>query len=592
MLLELKVKNLGIIEDIDWHLQDGLNIITGETGAGKSLILDAVEILLTGSAGEEVIRHGASEAYIEGVFSLSNFPNPAPLFALLSERGISYEDHLLIITCEIRRQKPGLVRLNGHSVTRALLRSAGNLLVDIHGQSEHLSLLDKKKHLDFLDAFAGNMGLRQNYTSMVKQFKELESKLSALDQKETDSLRREEFLKYQIAEIQKANLHPDEDEELEKERQLITHSHKLKEHCNKIYEVLSGGDPGSRISLSTLAGINEARQSLKKLVEMDADLSPYLDYLEKSFFGLEELARDIRNYGDKLDHNPKRLDEIESRLELIRNLKRKYGKTLTDILGYISQAEQELRTLNLLEEERELLEARKIDMKTKLGEQAFQLSEKRSMSAPALSAVVNKELQTLEMGQMQFAVSIRQNQAAEGIQVPGGQTWSFTEDGADDVEFLVSTNPGEPLKSLVKVASTGEISRFTLALKAALSNIDDVPVLIFDEIDIGVGGRSGDILGKKLFELSRRHQVICVTHLPQIAAYADAHYRVCKKADSSRTISIMEELTENDCILEIAAMLAGHGFSDAAHLNALDLLQKAKEYKNSFLSREEKISSS
>jgi DNA repair protein RecN (Recombination protein N) len=582
LLLELRVKNLGIIEDIDWHLHDGLNVITGETGAGKSLVLDAVELLLIGSASEEVIRHNASEARIEGVFIFSQSPHLADLHAFLSEKGLSVEEGTLVISFEIRRQKPGLIRINGQSVTRSVLRQVGRLLIDIHGQSEHLSLLDMKKHLDILDAFAHNMELRQKFSVAAAVLKELESELHSLGQDEKDRLRQIDFLQYQIAEIRKAKLLQGEDEELEKERRLIAHSQKIKEYTAKVYEALCGNDSGSRFSGAALSGLNEARQILKKLEELDPALNTQLDYLEKSYYGLEELARDVRAYGDQLDHNPQRLEEIESRLELIRELKRKYGKTTADILGYLAQAEKKLSALDLSVERRGQIEGQIAALKKEMGQLAGQLSEKRSQAAIQLSSSVINELQTLEMGQMQFAVSVEQTMADDGIEVAGGEKWAFSEDGADNVEFLVSTNYGEPLKPLVKIASTGEISRFTLAMKGVMSEVDNIPVLIFDEIDIGVGGRSGDILGKKLWALSRRHQVICITHLPQIAVYADAHYRVRKETHSGRTTSILEELGDSQRNTEVATMLAGADFSGTARLNAQELLQKAAYFKASF----------
>ncbi len=349
MLLELKVKDLGIIEDIDWKLDNGLNVITGETGAGKSLVIDAVELLLIGSAGEDVIRHGAGEAHIEGVFVLSQEKKFAPIRGLLAEKGLSPEEDTLLINCEIKKQKPSLVRINGHTVTKTILRQVGQLLVDIHGQSEHLSLLDKKYHLDFLDAYAKTTDLRNDFALKLDQLHELESELNSITGKERDRARQEEFLKYQIDEIKRAKLREGEDEELEKERHIISFSEKLKEYSSQVYQALREGD-SSRYSSSALSKLGEALQSLKKLVELDPALNQQMDYLDKTLSGLDEVARDVRSYSDKLEHDPNRLEEIESRLELIRNFKRKYGKTIPDILSYLEKAEKDLESLDLSSE--------------------------------------------------------------------------------------------------------------------------------------------------------------------------------------------------------------------------------------------------
>jgi DNA repair protein RecN (Recombination protein N) len=304
-----------------------------------------------------------------------------------------------------------------------------------------------------------------------------------------------------------------------------------------------------------------------------------MDFLEKSIYGIEEVARDIRTYGDKLEHDPGRLEEIESRLELIRNLKRKYGKNIGEILDYLNKSEKELDGLVLSSERKSQLKSEYDQLKEELGKLAEELSKARSQAASKLTADVKKELQDLEMSQMQFAVSVTQTQSPEGLRGADGALYAFSGSGIDNVEFIVSTNPGEPLKPLARIASTGEISRFTLALKGALSEADHIPVLIFDEIDIGVGGRSGDIIGKKLWALARNHQVICVTHLPQIAAYADAHFGVHKEVAGERTTSTLEKLAGSSQVQELAIMLAGPGYTETALKNARELLQKARDWK-------------
>ena len=587
MLTELKVKDLGIIEDMDWKLDAGFNVITGETGAGKSLIIDAIELLLTGSAGEDVIRTGATEARIEGVFLLSPDTRYATLKGFLTDKGLPYDDGVLIISCEIRKGKTGLVRINDHITTKSILRQAGQLLIDIHGQSQHLSLLDKKYHLDFLDAFAHTLEMRAAFTVGVSRLQAIESNLRSLAEQEQDRLRQEDFLRFQIEEIGSAKLTPGEDIELEEERRLISMSEKLKEYAQQIYQSLDDRE-FSHDSSSAVPRLNQAAQALRKLVELDPSLKLHLDLLEKTVYDLEESARDIRSYGDRQGSDPRRLEEIESRWELLRNLKRKYGRSVEDILAYLAKAEKDLAVVNRSGEEQALLKQQRDKLRKDLGVLAVKLSAQRSEAAGQLADKVLKELGELEMGQMQFEVSVSQTTSPEGLSGEKGESFSFTADGIDNVEFMVSTNPGEPLKPLAKIASTGEISRFTLALKGALSGADNIPVLVFDEIDIGVGGRSGDILGRKLKSLAQTHQVICVTHLPQIAAYADSHFCVNKKVLGQRTTSTLTYLKDGRRLAELALMLAGPGHSATALKSAAELMKKADDWKKSSFSTSDK----
>ena len=529
MLLELKVKNLGIIEDMNWRLGDGLNIITGETGAGKSLLIDAVELLLAGKADEEVIRYGADEAQIEGVFTLPQKETLSSLRELLAQKDLAADEETLVIDCELRRQGPSVIRVNGHAVPKVLLRQIGRLLVDIHGQSEHLSLLDSKSHLDFLDSYAHTLDLRHGFNIKATELYKVEQELKALEKDEKERARREEFLRFQLEEISRAQLREGEEEELERERNILSSAEKLKAISYEAYRALYEEDV-SRHSAPALDRLNEAAQAMKKLVEMDPTLRQQLDFLDETIHGLTEAARGIRAYSDSLEYDPNRLEEIESRLELIRSLKRKYGQTITEVLDYLIKAQKEMDEVSHFAERRTQLEEIVTSLKQEMGQIAYQLSRERSKAAKQLMTEVKKELHDLNMPQVEFEISISQQRAQEGIPFPDGESYAFSNEGADTVEFIASTNPGEPLKPLARIASTGELSRFTLALKGALSEADNIPVLIFDEIDIGIGGRSGEIIGKKLSTLAKNHQVVCVTHLPQIAAFADAHFSVHKEA--------------------------------------------------------------
>lgn len=578
MLKELRVRNLGIISDIDWQLDSGLNVITGETGAGKSLIIDAVEVLLNGSIQEDVIRSGCDEAQVEGIFELYPAERFASLKQFLAEKDLEYEDGLLAINCQVKRGRPSQVRINGQIVTRTVLRQIGRYLVDIHGQSQHLSLLDDKKHLDFLDAFGKISPERSVFTSLITDLNNLRHELRSLLDNREAALKQQEFLKYQIDEIQKAGLQEGEDEELEKERHLIAHAEKLREYASQVDRILnpSGGQEWNNPVLTSL---HQAMQAFKKLVDLDSSLSAGYENLEKAFYTIEECSRDLQAYLENLNFDPVRLEEIENRLELLHNLKRKFGTGIAGIIAYQAKAAGELADLNQSQDKQFELERKLKETSVKAGKLGLQISAQRSQAAAGLSAAVKRELQELEMADMDFQIQISQRTADEGLPGENGQSWAYTETGLDTVEFMVSTNPGEPLKPLAKIASTGELSRFTLALKEALAAEDNIPVLIFDEIDIGIGGRSGDIIGKKLWELAQHHQVICVTHLPQIAAFADAHYFVKKQTDGDRMLSSLQHLDDSARLKEIALMLSGNGYSDNTLNSAAELLSKAAGWK-------------
>ena len=398
---------------------------------------------------------------------------------------------------------------------------------------------------------------------------------------EKENTRQEEFLKYQIEEIRKADLKENEDEELEKARHIIASSEKLKQYSSQIYQAIyENQSSNSQEDSTALTKLNQAAQALRKLVDLDPSLNQQLESLDKSIFSLEEIAREVHRYNENLDFDPARLAEIEERLELIRGLKRKYGKTIADIQEYYFQTTGALKSIETFSERQMRLQEQKEGLKRDIVATSTELSYLRHQAARELEVDVKRELQDLDMGQMQFAVALSYTPSSEGISAPDGTVVAFNSSGFDNIEFVASTNPGEPLRPLSKIASTGEISRFTLALKGALSEADSIPVLIFDEVDIGIGGRGGDIIGKKLWALARHHQVICVTHLPQIAAYASAHFGVQKKLLGERTTSTLEKLTGDSRLSEMALMLAGPGYSETALKNAAELMQKAANWKN------------
>lgn len=582
MLLQLRVKAIGIIEDINWGLGHGLNVITGETGVGKSLVIDAVEALLAGKVDEELIRYGADKAHLEGVFTLPKGDSISRLRELLADKGLKADEDTLVINCEPRRQGRGTIRVNGYAVPRGLLNQIGSLLVDIHGQSEHLSLLNKGYHCYLLDSYGHTLDLCQGFSAKAVELRKAQEELQALVEEEKEHARREEFLRFQLDEIKRAELREGEEETLERERNILSSSEQLKALSFEAYQDLCGEEDTSRSFSPALERLSEAVQVVKKLVSLDPTLKQQLDFLEESVYGLEEVARDIRSYSERLEYDPKRLEEIEIRLDLIRSLKRKYGQTIAEILGYLEKGGQEMEEISHSEERKAVLIEICSCLREEMGQMASELSRSRSRAAQQLVTEVERELQDLNMAQVKFEISITRepaHEAQEGIPFPDGESYAYSNNGVDTVEFIAATNPGEPLKPLAKIASTGEISRFALALKSALAGADNIPVLIFDEIDIGVGGRSGEVIGKKLWNLARNRQVICVTHLPQIAAFADAHYSVHKEVSGSRTLSRLDTLEDESRVKELAAMLAGPHYSETSLESAREMIQRAGLWK-------------
>ncbi len=573
-LVELTVQNYGIIEEVNWNPAPGLNIISGETGAGKSLVVEAVEALLSGLIDETDIRHGSGTARIEGIFQTSQNNSTNQIRELLAEKGLETDDDNLLLSCDFRRQGRATPRVNRQAVSRAFLKSITSTLLDIHGQSQHLSLLNREKHLDYLDAYAHTRRLREEFGVKAGQLHDMEREIQKLSGAEKDIARQVELLNFQIDEIKRAELQAGEEEVLEREQSLLASAEKLKAASYEIYNLIYGDD-NLPSSAAVVDKLNDALPALKKIVESDALMRPRLEYFEETVHGLEEMARDIRSYGDNLNYDPQRLEEVQSRLELIKALKRKYGDSIEAVLEYLEKAGNELGGLEFSGKRRRQLEEERERLKAEMGEIAQKLSEERREAAGQLAVAVKRECDELSMAEVEFEVALSRDVAPDGIPLPGGETCWFCGTGVDIVEFRASTNPGEPVKSLDKIASTGEISRFMLALKSALAEADMVPVLIFDEIDIGVGGRSGEVIGMKLWKLAQNHQVICVTHLPQIAAFADAHFNVSKQTSGERTTSSIKSLDGESRLKELAGMIGGPKYTDSALNAARELMEKA-----------------
>ncbi|MEZ4771012.1 MAG: DNA repair protein RecN [Caldilineales bacterium] len=567
MLSELHVTNFAIIDDLHLTWNPGFNALTGETGAGKSIIIDAVDMLLGGKAGQEVIRAGEDLTQIEGVFSLA--PQLAVSLApVLEQEGLDGDDPAqLVLSRELRRGGRTVARVNGRAVALAVLKEIGDRLVDIHGQTDHLSLMRPREHVTLLDRYAGTMGQREQVAENVRHLSAVRKELASLRRDQRELARRIDLLNFQVDEITAAALEPDEDETLESERRRLSNAEQLTRLAEAARSYL---DQGTEDQAGAVDLLSDAAGRLARLVAIDPDAGDMLDAAEALADQLSELVRSLETYADGIEFNPERLAEVEERLNLIFNLRRKYGDTIPEIIRFGERAVAELERLNNAEVRTGELEAEEQRLLAAIGVQGAALSTARRAAALRMAAEVVRELADLRMERARFDVDFQWRAADDGALVeaddapsdlPAGR-YAFDTSGLDQVEFLVSANPGEPLKPLVKVASGGETSRLMLALKTVLGRADETPTLIFDEIDVGIGGRVGSTVGRKLWELSARqgqngagHQVLCITHLPQLAGYGDSHFAVRKLVVDGRSRTEVVDLSGEARIEELAAML-------------------------------------
>ncbi len=574
MLSHLSITNFAIIDHLELDFSPGFNVLTGETGAGKSIIVDAMSMLLGGRAESDLIRSGSDQALVEGVFNLPQEWKRDTLVPLLEEHGLEGEGPLILVR-EINREGRHICRLNGRLVTLRLLKEVGQRLIDIHNQGEHLSLLRVKEHIDLLDRYGGLLDLRNRVEEVVRTLYQVRRELERLIADERELARRVDLLQYQIKEISAAKLRPGEEEELKRERLLLTNAEQWITMIGAAYEALYKGAGGRPSALDLLA---EVDRSLASLEGIDPRLKEERRTIEESSEQLRELARDLRAHLDEIDYSPARLAQVEERLELIYNLKRKYGDSIEEILAFSERAAQELEGITHREERiKELLACEK-ELLAQLGELAGQLSRLRQEAAKELSQSVEAHLGDLKMEGTKFQVELKQRKDPKGVEVDGRRV-AFDLTGVDKVEFLISPNPGEPLKPLYKIASGGETARLMLALKSVLSQVDQVPTLIFDEIDAGLGGRGSEVVGRKLWGLTGDHQVLCVTHLPQIASFGDLHLKVTKEIVGQRTVTRVHRLQEKRRIEELTQMLGQ--VTEALQMSAQEIYDEAQEWKDS-----------
>ena len=590
MLRLLSVTNFATIEQLEIELEPGFSVLTGETGAGKSIIVDALSLLLGGRADVGMVRSGARQSRVEGIFLLSGDISQK-IDVALAEYEIDVGEEEIILGREVNVDGRNTCRVNGRIVPLRLLSTLAQHLVDIHGQNQHLSLLRVREHMEILDKYGGLWQVRTEVAEGVRQLTEVRQKLHRLRKDEKELAQRVDFLRYQVAEISTANLRPAEDDDLTLERDRVANAERIITLSDHAYRALY--DSFDRHE-SVMDLIGQVSKDLSQLERLDPSLRQTVESVEALTHQVEELAHTLRSYRDGIEYSPARLQELEERLDLINSLKRKYGSTIEEILDFGERASLELEKLYYSEERVEGLKSREIDLRREVGRLAGQLSEARQHAAKRLAEAIQEEVAGLALGHAQVLVDIRQSDSEDGVPVGtadpvphatpslGGEPirhLAFNGTGIDSVEFLISLNPGEPPRPLAKIASGGETSRLMLAIKTILSTADQIPILVFDEIDAGIGGRLGSVLGQKLWGLSKSHQVLCVTHLPQIACYADHHAKVIKLASHDRTVTSVEVLDDEASVTELSQMLGSE--SGATRTNALEMLQQAKSWKES-----------
>ena len=581
MLVELAIRNFAIIDTVRIPFGPGLNVLTGETGAGKSILLDALGAVLGERVSADLVRAGARSAAIDATISLDRLPPEAGIFPVLAELGIEPDEGTVILSREIQSGGRSVARLNGRPTTAAILGQIGAQLVDIHGQSEHLSLLRPAAQLDLLDRFAGVLNEREEYARRFQAWRQARHAVAEARAGARDRMQRIDLLRFQVEEIARAGLRLGEEEQLAAERARLAHAERLAREAAAAHEAVVGEEAEAAAAMPAL---RMAEKLLAEMSEIDASVRGVGERLAEARYLLEDVAAEIRAYRDEIEIDPARLAEVEDRLSELRQLQRKYGADVAEILAFGEAAEDELNRLTGSEVDAETLAVREEALRREVGGLATELSRGRAGAAEELAARVERAIAQLNMGSASFAVSLDRTEDARGVPVAteSGEAKTFAADasGIDRVTFLVAPNVGEGLKPLSRIASGGETARLMLALKSVLSEADRTPTLVFDEIDVGVGGRSGQVVGEKLWRLATSHQVIAITHLPQIAAFADSHFRIAKIEADERVVSVVDELADDAQIEELAAMLDGLPITPSSRQNALEMRRRAVTIKN------------
>ncbi len=560
MLRELHIKNFSIIDDATVAFSRGFNVLTGETGAGKSIIINALSLALGERAAPEYVRSGAREALIEALFEIP----PKTTIAtkkMIEDMGIDTADSI-ILKRVISSQGKSRAYMNNSLANVQTLSDISGSIIDIHGQYEHQSLLSTENQLDLLDLYGGHTKEREKLGNAYESLSSLKHEIKALEQKDKERAQRFDILNYQIKEIESADLRPGEEEELTDEEKILGSAGHLAELANGAYESLYSSDA------ACISGISSIIENMRKITGIDSRAKEALKSSEDALPLLEETAYFLRDYKNSIDFNPARLEQVQERLELIKTLKRKYGDSVKEVLDYKEKASLELENLQHSEERLDALKDQMDKNRKTFTEKARNLSGKRAASAKKIESAVVRQLSELSMPETKFSIRIYQTKGEDTI-----DGYQASRTGIDNTDFLISPNVGEDLKPLSKIVSGGELSRIMLALKGIMARGDRIPILVFDEIDAGIGGKTAETVGQKLKALSKNHQVICITHLPQIASFADTHMKIEKKVVKKRTLVTISSLDKKERTSEIARMLSGK-VSDISVSHAKELLKK------------------
>lgn len=560
MLVQLHIENFALIEKLDIQLEKGLNVLTGETGAGKSIVIDAVNLVLGGRGSVEFIRAGHDKALVEAVFATEGLTE---LGEKLEELGLATpEEDILLMSRELTRSGKNTCRINGRIATLSMYRELGEYLIDIYGQHDHQSLLDPGKHLSLLDQL-GDQQFQESkaeFGRLYLKWRQVSRRLEELRAREKDRARQLDLLQFQLQEIDQARLIPGEEGDLLRERQVLSSAEKLSALAAEAYGKLLEGSGRQGAALDLLG---EVVSRLKEIGAIDSSVTPLVEAVEGAYYQLEDAAGQLRDYLEGVEFNPARLDIVEDRLALLQRLKRKYGESIAEILAYREQVAAQREDLEGSAEEMDKLQAEAESLLREGQALAVKLTKDRQGLGEDLRERIQKELGDLGMPQVKFAVSFTKL-----------EQWKAH--GMEDVEFLISPNPGEPLKPLARIASGGEMSRIMLAMKTILARVDQIPTLIFDEVDAGIGGRAAQAVGEKLALVGRDRQVICVTHSPQVSSFAGTHFYIQKKVQQDRTFTSITRLDREGRIQELARMLGGQSITETTLKHAEEMLQMAK----------------
>ena len=562
MLQSLYLENIALIEKLGIELFPGFNVLTGETGAGKSIIIDAVNFVLGERTSRDLIRNGAARAKVEAVFNLNEGD---AAFAALDALGIEYDGNELILSRELSAAGRNACRVNGTLVPVASLKSVSDTLVDIHGQHEHQALLDAENHISYLDAYchAESLPIIEKIDAIVSRRNELMLKRNSGFSSEREREREMDMLRYQIEEIASANLEAGEEERLNAEKTVLLNAERIRTALETAHMALSGAEEGSALS-----AIDTARRSMRDIAALNKDYEALGDKIEELYYAAEDISFVLRDTSENVESDMQRLEEIEQRLKLISDLKRKYGRTVEDVIDFGKDAGTKLNELENAEALAAELDAKLDKLKAEYNVAADELSKVRRAAGDRLKRDVLNELKDLGMAKAMFDVAL--SDASGGEPRNGGR---------ETAEFMLSANPGEPLKPLEKVASGGELSRIMLCFKSIFADNDRVPTLIFDKIDTGISGRTAAVVGEKMLGIAKKHQVICVTHLAQIAALAEAHLMVRKYDDGKNTFVETRQLNEEEKVQRIAQMMDGESDSPSALTHARELIARADKIK-------------